>query len=297
MTPLNSFDVKPFQWLFLYNFSDLFGEMGLTQEDLSTLDFDYNCRSGRKVASGFTILGMKQLDFPQKFSSIISAKYKRKWKGLYDSMNLEYDPLSPYSMEVKDELTLEKTVEGSGSTQHTSENERTVNGTNKVDGTKSSNTSKDLTVTDQKETTTSTNSSTNRDTSKDESVYGFNSDTAVPNSKTEEVVDEGVQSSGSSDEATSRSEDETATETVTDDTTTTINNTDTQNGSASVEDVSRGSESEDSLRTITRKGNIGNQTYQEIIKQQRDLVMFNIIEVMYDDIDSVLTRSRYVEYL
>ena len=289
MTPLNSFDVKPFQWLFLYNFSDLFGEMGLTQEDLSTLDFDYNCRSGRKVASGFTILGMKQLDFPQKFSSIISVKYKRKWKGLFDSMNLEYDPLSPYSMEVKDELTLEKMVESGGSTQHTSENERTVSGTNKVDGTKSTNTSRDVTTTDEKDTSTSANSSTNRDTSRDESVYGFNSDTAVPNSKTEEVVDEGVQSSGSGNETSSHTEDETVTVTAADDTTTTINNTDTQNGSISVEDISRGSETEETLRTTTRKGNIGNQ--------QRDLVMFNIIEVMYDDIDSVLTRSRYVEYL
>lgn len=52
---------------------------------------------------------------------------------------------------------------------------------------------------------------------------------------------------------------------------------------------------EQNERDISRKGNIGNKSAMQLIKEQRDLLMFNLWEVIYNDLDSVLCRSTYSE--
>lgn len=47
-------------------------------------------------------------------------------------------------------------------------------------------------------------------------------------------------------------------------------------------------------RDITRKGNIGNHTSQELINQQREMLRYQIFDTIYSDLDSVLTRSKYI---
>ena len=46
-------------------------------------------------------------------------------------------------------------------------------------------------------------------------------------------------------------------------------------------------------RDVTRKGNIGNRTNQELVRQQRDLLMFQFFDVVFDDVDRILTMSIY----
>lgn len=46
-------------------------------------------------------------------------------------------------------------------------------------------------------------------------------------------------------------------------------------------------------RTITRKGNIGNKSSQQLIEEQRKLLMYQIFDIIYSDLDSVLTCSKY----
>lgn len=47
-------------------------------------------------------------------------------------------------------------------------------------------------------------------------------------------------------------------------------------------------------RDYNRKGNIGNTSYQELIKQERDVLKFQIIDVIYKDIATVVCRGKYI---
>lgn len=73
----------------------------------------------------------------------------------------------------------------------------------------------------------------------------------------------------------------------------------TDGGDSSSETSSSGSRSSErdrtnmATRTITRKGNIGNRSAAELLEQQRELVKFQVLQEIYNDLDSVLVRSMY----
>lgn len=46
-------------------------------------------------------------------------------------------------------------------------------------------------------------------------------------------------------------------------------------------------------RDITRKGNIGNTTNQELIRQERELLMYQFWDSVYKDMDDILTQPYY----
>lgn len=46
--------------------------------------------------------------------------------------------------------------------------------------------------------------------------------------------------------------------------------------------------------TITKKGNIGNKTLQELLNEEREVWQWQILDVIFKDIDSVLCLSNYI---
>ena len=97
---------------------------------------------------------------------------------------------------------------------------------------------------------------------RDDSSYGFNSPQAVP-------TDESQNSSESS------ASDE-------------ISN------SSTIETSNEYTRSNPTTRELTRKGNIGNITKQELLEKERDVWQWQIWDVIFKDLDSVLTRSKYI---
>ena len=61
--------------------------------------------------------------------------------------------------------------------------------------------------------------------------------------------------------------------------------TDTETGT----DVTSG----DNTRKLTRTGNIGTNTFQNLLQQERNLWMYNFFEQIFKDVDSVLTIPIY----
>ena len=61
--------------------------------------------------------------------------------------------------------------------------------------------------------------------------------------------------------------------------------TDTETGT----DVTAG----DNTRKLTRTGNIGTNTFQNLLQQERNLWMYNFFEQVFKDVDSVLTIPIY----
>lgn len=90
-------------------------------------------------------------------------------------------------------------------------------------------------------------------------LWGFNSDTSVP--------------ADMSDGDTTVN------------TTNTRNLTDTETGT----DTTAG----ENTRKLTRKGNIGTNTFQNLLQQERNLWMYNFFEQVFKDVDSVLTIPIY----
>lgn len=103
----------------------------------------------------------------------------------------------------------------------------------------------------------------------DESIFGFNSTEPVGTNKNENSSS----NSGTRNDTSSNSYSDTE-----------------RSEYNSSEEYSRNNSSK---RTTTRKGNIGNLSAQQLIEQQREMLRYQIFDTIYNDLDSVLTRSKY----
>lgn len=235
-------------------FTELFSQLGMTtDEEIHSMDVDYILNhSGLKTLSilmdniisqyVFTenyVLDPEgnRLTFKQAIESIntqviniiIYNRFYTKWLNLVKTIKYDYDPLSPYKMDVEE-----------------SGNDTSVKSTEDSNSYTNSSTDKGTTTSNEK---------------KNESRNAFDSDSAVPTNSSET------------------------------DTTNGIDTTNIQNGNNSrntTEDTKRLTG-----RTISRVGNIGNHTMQELVDEQRQLLQYQIFDTIFEDLDSVLTRSRY----
>ena len=92
---------------------------------------------------------------------------------------------------------------------------------------------------------------------------------------------------GTNENTTTRdlTENETGTDTTDKTNTDTYNRSYTETGT----DTTAGMSS----RKLTRKGNIGTNTFQNLLQQERSLWMYNFFEQVFKDVDSVLTIPIY----
>ncbi len=96
-------------------------------------------------------------------------------------------------------------------------------------------------------------------TNNQSNLWGFNSDTSVPSDMT--------------------------------DGTTTVNTTNTRD----LTDTEKGTDTTtgENTRKLTRTGNIGTNTFQNLIQQERNIWMYDFFEQVFKDVDSVLTIPIY----
>lgn len=198
-------------------------------------------------------------------ANILWAMFGIQWTRLWATMNPAYEPLSNYQMEENVEgtesstRTPDLTKGDTGTVQSTGQDKRTPNltrkgtGTVKDDGTTSGNTQNNL--------------------------WGFNSSTSIPSDMSDVT--------GTNENTTTRdlTENETGTDTTDKTNTDTYNRSYTETGT----DTTAGMSS----RKLTRKGNIGTNTFQNLLQQERSLWMYNFFEQVFKDVDSVLTIPIY----
>lgn len=199
-------------------------------------------------------------------ANILWAMFGIQWTRLWATMKpTDYDPLTNYQMEETIEgtesstRTPDLTKGDTGTVQSTGQDKRTPNitrtgtGTVKDDGTSSGNTQNNL--------------------------WGFNSTTSIPSDMSDVT--------GTNENTTTRdlTENETGTDTTDKTNTDTYNRSYTETGT----DTTAGTSS----RKLTRKGNIGTNTFQNLLQQERNLWMYNFFEQVFKDVDSVLTIPIY----
>lgn len=199
-------------------------------------------------------------------SNILWAMFGIQWTRLWATMKpVDYDPLTNYKMEETLEgtesstRTPDLTKGDTGTVQTTGQYKRTPNLTRNGTGTVNDNGS-------------ATNTNQN-------GIWGFNSSTSVPSDM----------SDGTATNENTTTRDLTETETGTD--TTDRTNTDTYNRSYTETgtDTTAGTSS----RKLTRTGNIGTNTFQNLLNQERNIWMYDFFEQVFKDVDSVLTIPIY----
>ena len=254
-----------------------------------------------------------------ELAGVVFALNAKNWAREWATMSFVYDPIENYSM--VEEMTNDNTTHTYGKT-HTrtdsllhSETITTTNGET-VTSDRTPNLSEtrtaDLTETDTKNfTDTETKNLTTQETknltdTSETTTYGFNSSTGVPETSTSEGhtgTDTTVES-GTDAIAHTGTDTKTTTGTDTMRTTGTDHTSETKsaNGSNSVSgsntgtvgDVDGGTDTDSHSYHLTRSGNIGVTTSQQMIQSERELYMWNFfVDVVFPSIDKVIALPIY----
>lgn len=218
-----------------------------------------------------------------KLASVIYTMNHVRWEKEFETMFYDYNPIENYSMT---ETMSNDITEIDYGRQHT----RTDNLTHKKTGSdvNTKNLSHKKTGSDinsKNLTDKNTPNTTNTDAA---TVSGFNSSVGVP--------DRGNTSTMTGTDTTTHTGTDTVTyNTVDNDTGTdsvTYNTTDKDSGT--VTDNDTGTDTHTRNYTLTRTGNIGTLTSQQMIESQRNLFMWKFFyDVVFPDVDKVLTLSIY----
>lgn len=264
-----------------------------------------------RIVSGDEIIPTEK----NTLSNIIIDMYYKKWEKLYDTFELEYNPIQNYDMEEtmsNDETVHEygKTIQRTDNLTHaktgteTQTDNLTEQRTDNLSTQRTDNLSKsvDMSVMETHNTTdTETPNLTNNTNNK---IFGFNSTIGV-DSDNQEMITTGITTTaktGTVTTDTDNTETNTGTQTILNTGTQTNNKTGTVEMSHNVTDhdtgtqntVSGGTDTDTRNYLLRRKGNIGVTTSQQMIQSERDLWMWDFFHtVVFPDIDRVLTIPIY----
>lgn len=240
------------------------------------LDLEYlGNRSGYKrpspIVDRLTENGTLSADSISKLAKIIEGLYSERWSKLYATMTAEYNPIENYRM----------TEEGTRISTEDIKRTRSVNDNETIShgGTETISRDSDETETPA-EVVTKTGSGT---ANQNKNVYGFNSLDASPvpaeNQTGQTTTTDTETHSGTNKRVSTGSE------------TRTPNLTEDRNLSGSGNDTE--SQSEDMSHTLSRHGNIGVTTSQQMLESERALWMWQIFDVVFADVDRILSIPIY----
>lgn len=270
--------------------------------------------SGSKLTSplvdGLLVDGLLPDSAKAELADVIRSMFSMNWGKLWETLKFEYNPIENYDMTETGEDVTTGTDKGETSRSttygrqeaHDFRDETTDTGTVDISKTSEGDTDRKTTGNiDRKhgETITTIRQGTQE---REHGVYGFNTvEEAAPASHdtdTENITNTDTHGGTDTDTSTgTETNHQTGTETdketrslsVDKDTTGTIKHTgtDTEEGTTSEEKNST------LEHTLTRRGNIGVTTSQQMIEQERALWVWKFFDQVFKDIDTVLTSPIY----
>ena len=268
------------------------------------LDIEYQGnRSGQKYISPLVrkMMAGDELDSTELniIAQVAFSMFNVNWTKQWATMEFEYNPIENYRME--------EVMDGEQVHEYDRRDTRTDNLTHGKTGTESLQHGDTLTDTftnrqhsksgseqndlDRTETTTP-----NVTVATDDTLYGFNSAAGVPaqsqersttGTETKRTIDDGDKTY---QEAITETGSETHAHSGTD--INTYNLSETDGGTSA--NVASGSDTDSNDYTLTRSGNIGVTTSQQMIESERQLWIWNYFEnVVFPDLDNILTLPLY----
>lgn len=225
-------------------------------------DIYFSMYSGIKQPTRFVMLHLdeEQNANVSTISNLLWSAFGKNWQRLWDDFQTEYNPIDNYA--------IKETV------NRTESDERDITVSRDLTSTTDSagKVTDDYTANDQVVTTPAVTLET------DNYQYGFNSADKVPTTVSIEN-----QSGKSTDEISNTHTDEK--DFMNKDVRVDTEATSTKNVDALTEDTTR-----------NRSGNIGQNTYQELLTQEFELWKNNFYKMVFEDTDSYLTLSVYTNF-
>lgn len=207
--------------------------------------------------------------------------YSNKWNKLYRILSLEYEPIENYNMTETENTTLTNENTDTITTNTTNSNDITETNTGTNTANDSENTTGKNIITDSRTVTENSNVTNNN------SLYGFNSSSGV-NSDTQN----GTETRNVTD---SNTHNDDLKGTRTNEHSENINTSKVTAQKNNVKDVKDGTHTENSSqdRTLTRHGNIGVTTSQQMLNSEIELWQWDFFSGVFKDIDKILTIQTY----
>lgn len=189
-------------------------------------------------------------------NSLIKQKYLKVWNNMYNTFITEFDATNPYYQNI-----IEKSSDNLNS-KGTSSNNAETSSTYSNNDTRNSTNNRDVTSTE------------TSDTKENRFTFDTEDENGVPYSKNTST-NNNTSTDNSTEEYTNSSEGNNS-------------GTSNNNGSSTYES------GRDISRDVERKGNIGNISVTSLLKEAIEYYKFTILDKIYDDLDGILTRSKYI---
>ena len=211
----------------------------------------------------------------------IFSIYSNKWNKLYRILSLEYEPIENYNMIETEKTTSTNKNTDTITTNTTNSNNVTETNTGTNTANDSENTTGKNTITDSR-TIEENNSVTNNN-----SLYGFNSASAV-NADSQN----GTETRNTTD---SNTHNDDLKGTRTNEHSENINTSKVIAHKNDIKDVKDGTHTENGSqdKTLSRHGNIGVTTSQQMINSEIELWQWDFFSGVFKDIDKILTIQTY----
>lgn len=250
--------------------------------DASQIDMMYYNSYGQRIISPLVdnLLGEASTlsaENVQLLADLVATRYSKKWERLYEVYSIEYNPIQNYNMsETEGEIVdTEQSTTGEVSNTLTTEAEVTTSETTTHDGSETID--RDTTDTETR-TGTGTANTTN-------SVYGFNSATDVNSDKAvgSTTTTDSISRTGAEDVSTTNDYNDTTSGSTTNEISTTTAEESSQTNNTN----------QNRSRMLTRAGNIGVTTSQQMLQSELDLWNWDIFKTIFDDVNKILTLKIY----
>ena len=211
----------------------------------------------------------------------IFSIYSNKWSKLYRILSLEYEPIENYNMIETEKTTSTNENTDTITTNTTNSNDVTETNTGTNTANDSENTTGKNTITDSR-TIKENNNVTNNN-----SLYGFNSVSGV-NSDSQN----GTETRNTTD---SNNHNDDLKGTRTNEHSENINTSKVTAQKNDIKDIKDGTHTENGSqdRTLSRHGNIGVTTSQQMINSEIELWQWDFFNGVFKDIDKILTIQTY----
>lgn len=250
-------------------------------DSVALLDIGYYWHSANKLASPILMDIFNDLPLTETkrttIAGVVYQIYDRKWAKLWEAYSAQYNPISNYDMTETEVIDRNVSKDGTDTGTLNTANTGTVSDSTSDSGTVN-------TTTSDTKTNTGTQATTTTDSNSD-GIYGFNSSESV-GSNTSDGSSTNTRTDNLSSSDTG-SELETRNLTIANTKTLNTNEHETHN-LANSEDIE-----EDTTRTLSRSGNIGVTTTQQMIESEIELWQWNFYKQVFEDIDSILCLDVY----
>ena len=275
----------------------------------STLNAWYLLHSGHKYINESMLHLSERESFPTTLANLavmIAPQFYRNWQRIWEAYeDTDYNPLNNYDMvesgrddrdhrgtETGTVTSSEQGTNSSSDTESLNKNETRLSGRSGSDESESSEDRGETKTTDSKGSTVNSANTENHltafNTSNPASTDGSVSGT---NSYVQNDGNETVNSSGSSTASVTRKETETGNVTGQEDRT--VSSSGSTGRDAHEDRISARNENEHTNHYLTRSGNIGVTTSQQMLESELELRKFRFYDRIFEDVDSILCEKIF----